>query len=213
MRNIRIKFSKTGNAKYISHLDLNRFFQRTFKKAGVPAWYTEGFNPHIYLHFLLPLSLGTESECEFLDLKLTDDSAALSDVKNSLNSVLPEGFSVKEVYEYETKPAEIHYCRYEITFEEAEKSDVERFWARDEIPVLKKTKRKEYTVDLKKEALSVKISEKDGHGFMSLVLPATENNSVNPELLVTAFGDFTGEESFCRILRTGVLMMDGTAFK
>ena len=62
-REVRIRFSKTGQAKYISHLDINRVFARTFARAGVKIWFTEGFNPHPYMSFSLPLSLGVESYC------------------------------------------------------------------------------------------------------------------------------------------------------
>ena len=53
----RIRFTKTGEAKYISHLDLYRFMLRALKRAKLPVWHTEGFNPHVYVTFALPLSL------------------------------------------------------------------------------------------------------------------------------------------------------------
>ncbi|MBQ9964192.1 MAG: DUF2344 domain-containing protein, partial [Clostridia bacterium] len=59
---MRITFSKTGSARYISHLDLNRTMTRAVRRAGLPIWYTEGFNRHPYLTFAAPLSLGYEGE-------------------------------------------------------------------------------------------------------------------------------------------------------
>ena len=56
MINIRVFYHKTSRAKYISHLDIMRCMQRAVVRAGLPVWYTEGFNPHIYLTFSLPLS-------------------------------------------------------------------------------------------------------------------------------------------------------------
>ena len=47
----RLTFAKKGRARYISHLDLMRAMQRAIKRAGVPIWYTQGFNPHSYLMF------------------------------------------------------------------------------------------------------------------------------------------------------------------
>ena len=67
---IRVWFTKKGDIKFISHLDLNRFMQRALKRAKLPLWHTEGFNPHPYVTFALPLSLGQESECEVLDFRL-----------------------------------------------------------------------------------------------------------------------------------------------
>ena len=72
MIKVRAVFAKRGRAKYISHLDLNRCMQRVFKRSGIPIWYTEGFNPHIYITFALPLSLGYESGVEIMDFNITE---------------------------------------------------------------------------------------------------------------------------------------------
>ncbi len=66
--NTRVFFSKTDRAKYISHLDLNRVMQGAIKRAKLPVWYTEGYNPHMYVQFMLPLSLGQEGVREAMDL-------------------------------------------------------------------------------------------------------------------------------------------------
>ena len=70
MLKIRTVYEKRGRAKYISHLDLNRCMQRTIRRAGLPIWYSEGFNPRMYLMFPLALSLGFESVCEVMDFNL-----------------------------------------------------------------------------------------------------------------------------------------------
>ena len=67
---VRIFFSKSGRARYISHLDLNRTMTRAVRRAGLPIWYTEGFSRHPYLTFAAPLSLGFEGERETMDLRL-----------------------------------------------------------------------------------------------------------------------------------------------
>ena len=68
MKDIRIRFEKTGRARYISHLDLTRAMTRAVRRAGLPIWYTEGFNKHPYLTFAAPLSLGFEGTDESLSL-------------------------------------------------------------------------------------------------------------------------------------------------
>ena len=83
---------------YISHLDINRMMTRAVRRAHLPMWYTEGFNPHLYMTFALPLSLGTESNCESVDMRLIDE-ISLEEVKNRLNAVLPTGIEVTEVSE------------------------------------------------------------------------------------------------------------------
>ena len=71
MQNVRVFFEKTGMTKYISHLDLMRCMTRAIKRAAIPAWYTEGFNPHLFITFALPLTLGVESLCESMDIPIS----------------------------------------------------------------------------------------------------------------------------------------------
>ena len=93
MIDVRTVFEKKGRAKYISHLDLNRFMMRAFRRSGLPIWYTEGFNPHPYATFALALSLGFESEYEIMDFSLTE-GVSFGKVKKILNEILPEGLKI-----------------------------------------------------------------------------------------------------------------------
>ena len=69
---LRIKFRKVGKLQYISHLDLVRTMQKVIVRAGLPLWYTEGFNPKPKMVFASPLSIGTESVTEYMDVRLTE---------------------------------------------------------------------------------------------------------------------------------------------
>ena len=77
---VRLKFCKVGTLQYISHLDLQRTFNRIIVRACIPVWYTQGFNPHIKLVFSTPLSVGSESICEYLDIKLGCFGGIVTDV-------------------------------------------------------------------------------------------------------------------------------------
>ena len=68
----RIKFKKVGNLKYVSHLDLVRTMHKIIVRSKLPLWYTEGFNPKPKMVFAAPLSIGTESLVEFMDLRLVE---------------------------------------------------------------------------------------------------------------------------------------------
>ena len=94
----RIQFVKTGRARYISHLDLMRTFQRAFLRAGIPIRHTEGFNPHAYVSIALPLSVGFSSQCEILEFGLPEGTD-LSEVPRRLTQALPEGVTVTRCYE------------------------------------------------------------------------------------------------------------------
>ena len=89
METVRVFFAKEGRLKYISHLDVTRCLARVFKRSGLPIWYTQGFNPHAYLTFALPLPLGVESRCESFDFRLTEE-VSYEEVKDRLNAVLPD---------------------------------------------------------------------------------------------------------------------------
>ena len=93
MRCVRIKFSKSGSMIYISHLDVNRLMTRAVRRAKLPMWYTEGFNPHPYIAFALPLPLGQSSESEFMDIRVTGDMTD-DEIVARLREVMPQGIEI-----------------------------------------------------------------------------------------------------------------------
>ena len=95
----RLLFKKTGNAVWMSHLDLMRVFQRAFKRAGLPLTHTQGFNPRPSVSIALPLSVGVESECELLDFDLDGEQVPCDEILTRLNRALVEGVQVLQVYE------------------------------------------------------------------------------------------------------------------
>lgn len=95
----RLLFEKTGNAVWISHLDLMRVFQRAFKRAGLPLTHTQGFNPRPSVSIALPLSVGIESNCELLDFDLDGEPVSNEEIRDRLNPALTEGIRVLAVYD------------------------------------------------------------------------------------------------------------------
>lgn len=93
---VRIRFKKLGMIKFISHLDMIRMFSRSFNRAGIPIKWSQGYNPTPLLSIAVPLSVGVESEDEFMDLELEDDYD-LSNFKSDLREHLPEGIELVEV--------------------------------------------------------------------------------------------------------------------
>ena len=111
----RLWFSKEGLAKYISHLDLNRYFARVFRKAKLPLWYTEGFNPHPFMVFTLPLSLGMTGKRESLDIRLTEEMEK-EEILRRLNASLAAGMHFFDVTEPLKKAGETSPMRWLIPF-------------------------------------------------------------------------------------------------
>ncbi len=217
-KNIRMFYQKKGRAKYISHLDINRLMQRVLKRAGLPVWYTEGFNPHIYLTFALPLSLGYESDFESMDFRLTEEMD-FQEVLDILNQNMPEGISVTKIAEPQRKPTDIAYADYTINIK-AEKCASDRlshlfesFYASDSIEVVKKSKRGERTVDLKPDIALMSISVNGDFVQLEMRFPAGTEKNYNPSLLFDEFSNRTDILlSEFRVLRTNVLCKDGSVF-
>ncbi len=112
----RLRFSKTGRARYISHLDLMRTFQRAFLRAGIDIRHTEGFNRHAYVSIPLPLSVGFSSECEILEFGLVG-GATQESLPGVLNQALPEGITVTRCYDAQRPAKQLEQVNYIISLE------------------------------------------------------------------------------------------------
>lgn len=69
----RVRYSKLGKVRFLSHRDLARIIERAVRRAGLPVTYSQGFSPHARLHFGLALSTGYESYAEYFDVDLDDE--------------------------------------------------------------------------------------------------------------------------------------------
>ena len=116
MITVRISFKKKNEASYISLLDMQRVMQRVLKRSGLPVWHTLGFNPHIYMTFACPLSLGQESECECVDVKTEAEAPDFAQWKEALNAIMPAGIEVYNVEPVQMKADLIAYACYEISY-------------------------------------------------------------------------------------------------
>ena len=92
----RVRYAKTGLARFIGHLDTARALLRAVRRAGVETLYTQGFTPRMRLSFGPPLPLGLSSDCEYMDIKLARGYDPET-VKEKFQSQLPEGLAVTEV--------------------------------------------------------------------------------------------------------------------
>lgn len=217
MLRLRATFKKTGRAKYISHLDLNRCMLRIFRRSKLPVWYTEGFNPHPYYSFALALSLGFESDCEIMDFNITDDNMPLSVIKDRLNEVMPEGMGIVDIAPQKNKITVIAKAEYEFDLKADDVQGVydavEKLLAADEILIEKKTKKGIKTVDLKPDTEMVSLEKAEGAVHMVMRLPAGTKTNYNPTLFVEALRK-SCEISFemANIRRTGILCENNEKF-
>ncbi len=216
MREVRVIFSKTGQAKYISHLDINRAMSRALVRAKIPLWYTEGFNPRPYMSFSLPLSLGVESECESMDLRI--EGAILDkEIKDKLNSVLPIGLSVVDVKSEFCDCSEIAFSDYiyQIEFKDNEdaKSKIASLLESDEIIAQKKAKkgRRKFLKDVNiKDLIESYSIDIDNHNVMlNIRLAAGPDKNLNPTLFFdTLIKNIDMDYEWKSIKRTKLLKSD-----
>lgn len=190
MREVRLRFSKTGRLKYISHLDINRAMGRAFKRAEIPLWYTEGFNPHPYMSFSLPLSLGVESLCESVDIRLIDNITN-EEIKKRMNAVLPADLKIIDVYDNFRDNSEIVYSDYVYKFQFADNEKalekISLLLSADEIMALKKGKQGRKKVlketNIKPFIDKYNLSIRDDVIILNIRLLAGGEKNLNPSLL------------------------------
>lgn len=210
---LRMRFSKTGRAVYISHLDLMQTMQRAFSRAGYALKYSEGYNPHPLISIALPLSVGAASLCELMDFRLREDTD-LSLLPARLTAALPEGIEVLDAYEPERKCAEIKWLVIEGRFEFDGRDPsqmllpLREFFARDSIIITRKTKRGMGESDIRPAIRSIAFSSAEYAVVFKAVISAQEP-TLNPELLAESlrqlcpelapdFAKFTRVETYDR---------------
>ncbi len=218
MKNVRLLYKKHGVLRFVSHLDMNRFFIRLLRQSKVPIWYTEGFNRHPYITFALPLSLGFCSEWEAVDFRLTDDDFPISKAKEMISAVCPNGIEVIDLVEPTYKAGKIESAEFDILFSAdsgATRMSLEQFLNSDEILVSKKTKKGEIkSMDVKEKILSAAVEEKDDGLKLSVSLPAGGSDNVNPKIIIDAYFNKIGSANpFCLITRKMLFVSDGNIFK
>jgi radical SAM-linked protein len=147
---IRMKYTKTGRIRFLSHLDFMTLVHRAAARAGIPLAWSQGFNPHPRIAFGPALPVGMESETEFLDLE-TDPFADTLEVTKALNKALPQGVRILEARIIPKKAPSLSGCigryRYEVSvqaaFVEGMEERVRDFLARPTIRVSKEGKEKD----------------------------------------------------------------------
>lgn len=217
MINKRLWFRKTGRLKYISHLDFSRYMGRLLKRTGLPLWYTEGFNPHLYMVFSQPLPLGMTGICESLDVRLTEpmeNSSVLEKLQTDPNGDL----AFYDVTDPVMKPGEIAYASYRARYSAEGESGMllaEKFGAfaaQESIMIEKKSKSGSRPFDLAPYVREISFEPEQDSLILEMILPAGSGENVNPRLIGEAFEAYAGLEIFQEIRRNGMFSADMKKF-
>jgi radical SAM-linked protein len=200
LKSVRIWFKKDFECRYISHLDLNRCMLRALHKSKIPIWHTEGFNPHPFATFPLPLSLGFRGVNECMDVKLEDDEFSFEEIISRLNSCLPRGIRVFDVTEPVMKAGKIAYAAFTMKISGERTSShticeqLKELFAYDAIELEKKSKKGMKTVDIKPAIKAFELNERFDYAELNITLSAGSNDNVNPNLIMNALKKYFSAE-------------------
>jgi len=219
---VRIKFSKTGDLMYISHLDLARTMQRIMVRSGVDIWYSEGFNPQPRIVFALPLPVGVESTCELMDIKI-NHPMELDEIKERIQRNFPADMKVLDVYVPEVKFKAISYADYTLRLysprlDTDTHEKINTLFSKECI-ITKRSKSGEKEVDICSFIKSIEAKPCDGCIEINTVICAGNENNLNPELIVEAIRKYLGilasdsVDEYVTIMRNRMLSEEQKEFK
>lgn len=198
---LRVKFNKKNYLRYLGHLDLMRLFQRSFGRADIPIKYSEGFNPKPKLSIANPLSLGIESEEEYMDIEL-EDKIPVEDFTQKMNVVLPPDVQIidgKYLEKGDSISSLISWALYEINFDVLEIKDREslenitdKWLSKEEIIIIKARKKGKIKVrneeNIKSLIRDMSIKELDENSItIKVILKSGDNGNLRPLDFIDAF--------------------------
>lgn len=192
-----IRFGKQPRLRFISHLDLQRFFQRAVNRTGLPIAWSQGFNPHPVMSFGSALALGWTSEYEIIDIKLSAPMGRKR-TEDAIRAALPEDLPVLEVRMVDDRHAApmalVKMADYRVTLEgesaPAVLEQIPAFMARERVTAVKKTKSGEKEINARPMVIEL---TPDDTGFNARLM-LTERESIKPDLLVALLAEMAGVE-------------------
>lgn len=200
---LRVAFNKKSYLKYIGHLDLMRLFQRTFNKANIYIKYSQGFNPHPKFSIANPMSLGIESEEEYMDIELIDN-IPVEEFKDRMNKALPLGIEITRgeyIEDTDAVASLIAWAFYEITIKikspvdkELVDKSIADYLSKDEINILKKKKKKgkriETKVNIRSFIGNINIKVINGDKItLEVLLRSGGNGNLNPNQFIDSLNE------------------------
>ena len=181
-----IRFGKERRLRFVSHLDLQRFFQRALNRTELPIAFSQGFNPHAVMSFASALAMGWTSEYEVLDVKLAGE-VSVDQVETAMRRALPEDLPVYAVRLVEDRfpacMALVQAAEYEIlpgAHTEALLAEIPGYLREKSVMGIRKTKSGERAIDIR--PLTYRLERTDSGLLARLAL--TERDTLKPDVLV-----------------------------
>ncbi len=155
---IRAEYSKTGNARYLSHLELMTAIMRALRRAGFPLKYSSGFHPSPKVSLGPALGVGVAGIKEYLDVEIAPPFKKEFFLE-TLNRVLPAGIRANKAVLLDRREKSLNsfVVRYTYEIRSDQKLDGSGFFGREEVLV----ERKEELIDIRKMVEeAVRLDEK-----------------------------------------------------
>ncbi|HEX7899186.1 MAG TPA: TIGR03936 family radical SAM-associated protein [Planctomycetota bacterium] len=183
----RIRFTKTGRMRFLSHHDLMRLFERALRRTGLPLRMTEGYNPHPIISFPTALGLGIESLDEVLEFELTGWTAPRQ-IETTLGGQLPEGVKVVSCEAFDRKErSHVDFVEFEadVPGQGAALSEgIAAFLALKECPIERVSDKGSKTVEIRRYVLA---ADREGERVL-LRVRVTDQGTAKPEEVLRACG-------------------------
>lgn len=202
-----IKFSKESHIKFISHLDLMRTIQKVVRRAGLPAQYSKGYNPHQALSIAQPLSVGVYSDGEYMDLILVEEVPEEEIIKK-LNEKTASGIkfkAAKKIVEVENEKklpqgmALIDACRYRIKIKydntELLREELVSLLKEEEWNTIKKSKKGEKEVNIKSLVYEFNYNVLDNELILNTLIRSGSREHLSADLLISYVKERTSNAS------------------
>ena len=213
-----IKYKKEGYLKYTSHLDIMRFFQRTFKRAEIKLAYSHGFNPHPKMSIAQPLSLGYTSTGDYIEIE-TEIAYEPEAMKTTLSELVPPGIEIDRVkligQGKKTLAALVTFGEYEVLLKQDNEdfdNKLKQFLELDCIDVVKQQRKTgtETRIDIKPMIYALTWQAHSNGILLNMIIQNGSHAHLNPELLIQAlmkFSNFNTDGAYAEINRKELYFM------
>lgn len=219
MRCIRVWFKKIGLLRFVSHLDTMRCMTRAVRRADIPLWYTEGFNPHPYLNFPAPMPLGVEGVREPMDMRIEGEISD-GEIIERLNAQLPPGFRIIEIAEPIHKTNELAFAKYIIKADDEPGlyDKIAEAMSSGELkcekPGKQRGRKTMKTVDISAGLSDYSINKENNEIILDVTLPCSNESNINPINLMSAVKAYTNVNILpVSMIRYGLLISDKSDFR
>jgi radical SAM family uncharacterized protein/radical SAM-linked protein len=197
---VRLKWSKSEEVRFTSHLDVGRTLERAIRRSGIPIAYSEGFHPHQKIAFGPPLPLGFISDAEYLDMQLTHPYSHA--VLYRLNQSLPPGFRFLDakpvLRKSESLSSVINLALYEVELglpEEEINAKIQSILSQENLLVKRNFKEGPKEIDIRKHIRKLECQsygscgKEDSKSKVTMLLGLGAGGYARPqEILIYGFG-------------------------